>query len=54
MDYGVSEFGGGDYEQTCGLDIENTLKLKQVLQATYNGSLDEMIEAAFGKEFSDR
>ena len=53
-DYGVSEFGGGDYEQTYDLDIENTLKLKRVLQTTYNGSLEEMIEAAFGKEFSDK
>lgn len=53
-DYGVSEFGGGDYEQTYNLDNENTLKLKHMLQVAYNGSLDEMIEAAFGKEFSDR
>lgn len=53
-DYGVSEFGGGDYEQTYNLDCENALKLKHALQVTYNGSLKEMIEAAFGKEFSDR
>lgn len=53
-DYGVSEFGGGDYEQTYNLDCENALKLKHALQVTYNGSLKEMIEAAFGIEFSDR
>lgn len=53
-DYGVSEFGGGDYEQTYNLDCENALKLKHALQVTYNGSLKEMIEAAFGKELSDR
>jgi hypothetical protein len=53
-DYGVSEFGGGDYEQTYNLDCENALRLKHALQVTYNGSLKEMIEAAFGKEFSDR
>lgn len=53
-DYGVSEFAGSDYEQTYSLDSENALKLKHALQDTYNGSLKEMIEAAFGKEFSDR
>ena len=53
-DYGVSEFGGGDYEQTYNLDSENALKLKNVLQVTNNGSLEKTIEAAFGKEFSDR
>ena len=53
-DYGVSEFGGGDFEKTYYLDQENSAKLLTALQEAYQGSPEEMIEAAFGKEFSDR
>ena len=48
-DYGVSEFGGGDFEKTYILDEENKKKLVDTLQKTYSGSLEEMIEAAFRK-----
>ena len=54
VDYGVSEFGGCDYEKTYILNCENAEKFRSALQSTYNGSLEEMIEAAFGRKFSDR
>jgi len=53
-DYGVSEFGGGDFERTYYLDEDNSKKFVAVLSEKYNGSLGEMIEAAFGKNFADR
>lgn len=53
-DYGVSQFGGGDFEKTYHLDEENSKKFVSELQKEYQGSLEEMIEAAFGREFSDR
>ena len=52
-DYGVSEFGGGDFERTYYLNKENSQKFLQALQKEYSGSLAEMIEAAFGKNFKD-
>lgn len=52
-DYGVSEFGGGDFEKTYYLDKENSKKFVASLKKEYNGSLKEMIEAAFGKNFND-
>ena len=53
-DYGVSEFGGGDFERTYYLDEENSEKFVAELKKEYKGSLEKMIEAAFGKNFSDR
>ncbi|MBQ8432761.1 MAG: hypothetical protein IJX28_07735 [Clostridia bacterium] len=52
-DYGVSQFGGGDFERTYRLDKDNTEKLIQALQREYTGSVEDMIEAAFGRNFSD-
>ena len=52
-DYGVSQFGGGDFEKTYYLDEENSKKFVSELQKEYQGSLEEMIEAAFGRGFSD-
>ena len=52
-DYGVSQFGGGDFEKTYYLDKENSEKFVSELQKQYQGSLEEMIEAAFGRGFSD-
>ena len=52
-DYGVSQFGGGDFEKTYYLDEENSKKFVYELQKEYQGSLEEMIEAAFGRGFSD-
>ena len=52
-DYGVSQFGGGDFEKTYYLDEENSSKFVVALQKEYQGPLKEMLEAAFGKNFKD-
>ena len=52
-DYGVSQFGGGDFEKTYYLDKENSQKLVAELQKEYAGSLEEMLEAAFSRNFKD-
>ena len=52
-DYGVSRFGGGDFEKTYYLDEDNSKKFVSELQKEYSGSLEKMIEAAFGRGFSD-
>ena len=51
VDFGVSEFGGNDFEKTYCLDKENAEKFVAELQKQYEGTLDEMIESAFGKKF---
>ena len=53
VDFGVSEFGGSDFEKTYCLDKENAEKFVAELQKQYEGTLDEMIESAFGKNFKD-
>ena len=52
-DYGVSEFGGGDFEKTYYLDKENSKKFVKALKKEYKGSLKKMIEEAFGTNFCD-
>lgn len=52
-DYGVSQFGGGDFERTYFLNEVNSKRLISELQKEYDGSLEKMIEAAFGRNFSD-
>ena len=52
-DYGVSQFGGGDFEKTYYLDKENSARLVAALKKEYAGSLKEMLRAAFGEGFSD-
>lgn len=52
-DYGVSQFGGGDFEKTYYLDRENTKRFISALKKEYRGSLEKMIEAAFGRNFND-
>ena len=52
-DYGVSEFGGGDFEKTYRLDQENAQKFVTALKREYSGTLNEMIEAAFGASFHE-
>lgn len=54
VDYGVSEFGGCDFEKSYHLDSTNATKLKQVLQTKYKGTLKRMLTTAFGKNFDDR
>ena len=53
VDFGVSEFGGGDFEKSYYLDKKNSEKFVNELKKEYNGTLKEMIEAAFGKNFKD-
>ncbi|MBQ8319963.1 MAG: hypothetical protein IJX81_03690 [Clostridia bacterium] len=52
-DYGVSEFGGGDFEKTYYFNKENSKKFLLALKKEYKGSLEKMIETAFGKNFND-
>lgn len=52
-DYGVSQFGGGDFEKTYYLNLENSQKFVAELSKEYRGSLKEMVEAAFGRNFHD-
>ncbi|MBO7304780.1 MAG: hypothetical protein J6V09_06125 [Clostridia bacterium] len=53
MTYGVSQFGGGDFEKNYYLNKENSKKFVAALKKEYRGSLDKMIEAAFGRTFND-
>ena len=52
-DYGVSQFGGGDFERTYTLDAEQSEKLLVALRQEYEGTLKEMLKAAFGHGFND-
>ena len=53
-DYGVSQFGGGDFENTYVLDAENAKLFRAALAKQYSGPLSKMIKAAFGKNFNDQ
>lgn len=53
-DYGVSEYGGGDYEKTYVLVGENAQKFREALASAHKGTLKQMIKSAFGKHFSDQ
>lgn len=53
-DYGVSEFGGGDFEKTYCMNKENAIKFTEALKKKHRGSLEEMIRSAFGKNFKDQ
>ncbi len=52
-DYGVSLFGDCDVEKSYYLCKENSQKFIDALKKEYCGSLEKMIEAAFGKKFDD-
>ena len=53
-DYGVSEFGGGDFEKTYYLDKENAKKFEIALKKKYFfGSLKSKVKKAFGENFRD-
>ena len=52
-DYGVSQFGGGGFEKTYYLNKANSEKLVRALRKEYKGSLEEMLETAFGRGFHD-
>ena len=52
-DYGVSQFGSRSFERTYYLNKENAKKFVAALKKEHRGSLNNMIEAAFGKGFDD-
>ena len=51
-DYCVEEFGGNDYESTFILNRKNAKIFCKALKKIYSGTLQEMVEQAFGKNFS--
>ena len=53
VDYGVSEFGGSDFECFYYLTGENAVKFKKELSKLYKGSLEQKVKSAFGENFSD-
>lgn len=53
-DYKVSEFGGGDFENTYTLDAENAKRFREALSKEHSGTLKKMIRSAFGKNFNDQ
>ena len=53
VDYGVSEFGGGDFQSIYDLDKQNADKLAAHLNSLGYGDVKEGLEALFGKKFSD-
>lgn len=52
-DYGVSEFGGRNFECTYTLRAEDAAKFRNALRTAYSGTLKEMVCKAFGEEFHD-
>ena len=52
-DYGVDMFGGGDFERTYRFDKVNSEKFREALAKEYSGTLEEMVEEAFGRNFAD-
>ena len=51
-DYGVEQFGGGDYECTYYFDKANSDKFRRALSENHSGTLEEMVIAAFTKTFN--
>lgn len=51
VDYGVAEFGGGDWESWYNLTKENADRLFHELKKLHNGDLKEMLIEEFGKTF---
>ena len=52
-DYGVSQFGGADFECTYTLTGEYAIKFRNELAKVHTGSLEEVVRAVFSEEFSD-
>ena len=48
VDYGVSEFGGGDWESWYELDKQNADALYSELSKLQSGSFKDMLNAQFG------
>ena len=53
VDFGVGEFGGLDFEKTYYMNKANSEKFINALKKKYSGTLEEMVEAAFGRGFRD-
>ncbi len=53
VDYGVSEFGGGDFECTYTLTDEHAIKFRSELAKAFIGPLKEAVRIVFGKNFDD-
>ncbi len=51
VDYGVSEFAGGDWESRYDLDEENAAILYQELKKLHTGTFKTMMLSEFGEEF---
>ncbi len=52
-DYGVREFGGGDYDVTYCIDKENADKLRAYFKSKKSGSLKQKMIAEFGADLSE-
>lgn len=52
-DYGVSLFGGGDFECTYTLTGENAIKFRNELAKLFVGPLEEAVRIVFGENFND-
>ena len=52
-DYGVSEFGGGDFECIYTLTDENAIKFRSELAKAFIGPLEEAVRIVFGENFND-
>lgn len=52
-DYGVSEFGGGDFECTYTLTDEHAIKFRSELAKAFIGPLEEAVRIVFGENFND-
>ena len=55
VDYGVSMFGGGDYEVWYTIEKESADKLREYLHKRYGaGKLEEQLKKEFGKDLSEK
>jgi hypothetical protein len=54
VDYGVEEFGGGDWESWYDLDKANAKRLQGELRKLHSGTFQELLIAEFGAEFDTR
>lgn len=52
-DYGVSEFGGGDFECIYTITDENAIKFRSKLTKAFIGTLEEAVRIVFGENFDD-
>ena len=53
-DYDVQWFGGGDHEMVYTFSPASAAELERVLGETQTGSLEQMIEAEFGRSLEKK